>query len=245
VSFSYNSNNKKILDDINILIPKGKICAIVGQSGAGKSTLINLLPRFYEVTSGEILIDNKKIKNINALSLRNMIGIVSQDTFLFNDTIKNNISFGAKNKNNNEIIEAAKLANANDFIQEFEFGYDTVIGERGVRLSGGQRQRIAIARAILKDPNILIFDEATSSLDTESELLVQEAIDRLMRGRTAFVIAHRLSTIQNADRVIVIDEGRIVQLGTHTTLIHEEGLYRKLHDLQFQDEPVHVKSEDS
>lgn len=234
INFSYNSNNKKILTDINISIPKGTICAIVGQSGAGKSTLINLLPRFYEITDGKILIDDNEINNISSSSLRNMIGIVSQDTFLFNDTIKNNIAFSVKNKNNDEIIKAAKLANADTFIKKLEYGYETIIGERGVKLSGGQKQRISIARALLKNPPILILDEATSSLDTESERTVQEAIDNLLLDRTVIVIAHRLSTVINADNIIVLENGEITESGDHHQLINKNGRYKQLFNAQFK-----------
>jgi subfamily B ATP-binding cassette protein MsbA len=235
VWFSYNGtkNGDFILKRINLKVKKGEILAIVGPSGAGKSTLVDLIPRFYDPTEGRILIDGIDLRMIKIKSLRDKIGIVTQETILFNDTIRNNIAYGLEDCPIDKIIEAAKAANAHDFIMQLPNGYDTVIGERGMKLSGGQRQRISIARALLKNPPILILDEATSNLDAESEILVQEAIERLMQNRTVFVIAHRLSTIRNADRIIVIDNGRIVQEGKHEELIHQDGLYKKLYEMQF------------
>jgi subfamily B ATP-binding cassette protein MsbA len=235
VWFSYNGtkNGDFILKGINLKVKKGEILAIVGPSGAGKSTLVDLIPRFYDPTKGRILIDGIDLRMIKIKSLREKIGIVTQETILFNDTIRNNIAYGLEDCPIDKIIEVAKAANAHDFIMQLPNGYDTVIGERGMKLSGGQRQRISIARALLKNPPILILDEATSNLDAESEILVQEAIERLMQNRTVFVIAHRLSTIRNADRIIVIDNGRIVQEGKHEELIHQDGLYKKLYEMQF------------
>jgi len=233
VNFAYQETNINVLSNINLSIPKGKVYAIVGKSGSGKSTLINLLLRFYEISNGEILIDNQPIRDIKISSLRNIIGIVSQQTFLFNDTVRNNIAYGNEQADEEEIIKAAKLANANEFIINLSKGYDTIIGERGVKLSGGQIQRISIARALLKNPPILIFDEATSSLDTESENEVKNAIDNLLQDRTVIIIAHRLSTITNADKIIVLDKGEIIDLGSHEELIIKNGKYRKLFDAQF------------
>jgi len=235
VNFCYADNSKIILENINLSIPKGKIYAIVGESGAGKSTLVNLLPRFYDLKNGDISIDEHSIYNIKIPALRNMIGIVSQDTFLFNDSIKNNICYGSNIENNNldDIIEAAKLANAHEFITDSKLGYDTIIGERGIKLSGGQKQRISIARAILKNPPILILDEATSSLDTKSEKIIQEAIEVLLENRTVIIIAHRLSTILNADQILVIDKGKIVEQGTHEELLKIDGKYKILYTSQF------------
>lgn len=240
VSFRYDEGSQ-VLHDINLTVPAGDVVAVVGPSGGGKSTIVDLVARFYDPTHGAILIDGADLRSVTLSSLRGNMGIVTQEVILFNDTVRNNIAYGMHEIPLEQVVAAATAANADTFIQQLDKGYDTLLGERGVRLSGGQRQRIAIARAILKDPEILIFDEATSALDTESELLVQEAIDRLMRGRTAFVIAHRLSTIQNADSVVVVDDGRIVQSGTHSILLQEPGLYRKLHDLQFQDEPADAR----
>lgn len=233
VSFAYQSdNNEYVLKNINLTIEKGKTIAVVGPSGAGKTTLVDLLPRFYDCTSGEILIDGIPIKDININSLRELSGIVSQESILFNDSILHNIAFGKRNINKEKIIEAAKIANADEFINQLPNGYYTTIGDRGLSLSGGQRQRISVARAILKNPPILILDEATSALDTESEYYVQEALERVMQNRTSIIIAHRLSTIQHADEIIVMDKGEIIERGTHQNLIKAGGLYKKLIDLQ-------------
>lgn len=233
VSFAYQSDNKEyVLKNINLTIEKGKTIAVVGPSGAGKTTLVDLLPRFYDCTSGEILIDGIAIKDMNINSLRELSGIVSQESILFNDSILHNIAFGKRNINKEKIIEAAKIANADEFINQLPNGYYTTIGDRGLSLSGGQRQRISIARAILKNPPILILDEATSALDTESEYYVQEALERVMQNRTSIIIAHRLSTIQHADEIIVMDKGEIIERGTHQNLIKAGGLYKKLIDLQ-------------
>tara|TARA_Y100000994_G_scaffold10480_1_gene8364 strand:+ start:799 stop:2625 length:1827 start_codon:yes stop_codon:yes gene_type:complete len=238
VSFSYTENNNNVLNKINLSIPKGHVYAIVGKSGSGKSTLINLLLRFYEISNGEILIDGKSIKDLKISSLRNMIGIVSQQTFLFNNTIKNNIAYGNEEAKDEDIIKAAKLANAHEFIIKSTDGYDTIIGERGAKLSGGQIQRISIARALLKNPPILIFDEATSALDTESENEVKNAIENLLQDRTVIIIAHRLSTITNADKIIVLDKGEISDLGSHEELIDRNNQYKNLFDSQFRDKNV-------
>jgi len=230
LTFSYEKQT--VLKDINFSIGKGKMIALVGQSGSGKSTLADLLARFYDIKQGEILIDNNNIKEIALHDVRALMGIVSQESILFNDTIFNNIRLGNINASEQEVIEAAKIANAHDFILETQNGYDTNIGDRGNKLSGGQKQRLSIARAILKNPEILILDEATSALDTESERLVQDALDKLMHSRTSLVIAHRLSTIQNADEILVLDKGCIIERGTHQELIAQNGHYKKLSDLQ-------------
>jgi subfamily B ATP-binding cassette protein MsbA len=232
VSFYYQEN-KIVLNNISFNINKSEIVALVGPSGAGKSTLVDLIPRFYDVTEGGIFIDGKNIKDIKIRSLRNLIGIVPQETILFNDTIRNNILFGTEGVSEEKLIEIARYANAYEFILNTEHGFDTIIGERGLRLSGGQKQRLAIARALLKNPQILILDEATSSLDMESEQLVQEALENLMVNRTSIVIAHRLSTIKNADKIVVIDENRIQQIGTHNELMNTEGVYKRLYEIQF------------
>ena len=231
VSFSY-TEGRPVLKNINLKVPKGKTIALVGQSGSGKSTLVDLIPRYHDVNEGEVLIDGKNIKSVRISELRTLIGNVNQEAILFNDTFYNNITFGVENATMEQVIEAAKIANAHEFIMESEHGYDTMIGDRGGRLSGGQRQRVSIARAILKNPPILILDEATSALDTESERLVQEALERLMKSRTTIAIAHRLSTIKNADEIYVLYEGEIVECGQHDELIAKNGYYKRLYDMQ-------------
>ncbi len=231
VGFSYDGS-RQILSDINLEIPKGKTIAIVGASGGGKSTLVDLIPRFYDVNEGRITLDGTDIREFRLDSLRALMGNVNQEPILFNDTIFNNIAFGVEGATEEQVVEAAKIANAHEFIMEKEDGYQTNVGDRGCKLSGGQRQRISIARAILKNPPILILDEATAALDTESERAVQEALERLMNNRTTIAIAHRLSTIKDADEIIVIDDGRIVERGKHDELIALNGYYRKLHDMQ-------------
>ena len=233
VRFSYDGE-RPVLEDVDLKIGMGEVVAMVGASGAGKSTLADLLPRFYEPDSGRIMIDGRDISRMKISSLRALMGIVTQETILFNDTVFNNIAYGMSDYPLEDVVTAARAANAHQFIEAMPHGYETVIGDRGVQLSGGQRQRLAIARALLKNPQILILDEATSSLDVESEALVQEAIDRLVRGRTTLVIAHRLSTIKNADRIVVLEDGKIKQIGTHEELIGEEGIYRKLYSLQIR-----------
>ncbi len=238
VSFIYPSARRKALDNINFQVKKGEILAIVGKSGGGKTTLVNLLPRFFTPTEGGIFIDGTDISTATLQSLRNQFGIVGQEVILFNDTVAANISYGKPEADMTAVMAASKAAYAHDFIVELPRGYDTIIGERGMRLSGGQRQRLSIARAILKNPPVLILDEATSALDTASELMVQKALAALMHERTTFVIAHRLSTIKRADRIIVMDKGRIAESGTHEGLLKHNGLYRELYDLQFSNQDL-------
>jgi subfamily B ATP-binding cassette protein MsbA len=233
VSFAYTKGEiGYVLKDINLRIEKGKTIAIVGQSGSGKTTLADMIPRFYDPSSGEVLIDGRPLQRIDIESLRGLMSIVSQESILFNDTVFNNIALGMPNATEEEVMKAAEIANAHDFIMAMPDGYKTEIGDRGSKLSGGQRQRISIARAVLKNPPILILDEATSALDTESERLVQDALVKLMQNRTSVVIAHRLSTIQHADEIIVIHQGQIIERGTHSELLESSGTYRKLYDMQ-------------
>ena len=236
VSFAYTDRKSAelvyVLKDINLVIPKGKTVALVGQSGSGKSTMVDLIPRYYDVQEGEVLIDGINVKDLAVHDLRMLIGNVNQEAILFNASFKDNIRFGKTDATDEEIANAAKIANAYEFITKSEHGFDTNIGDRGGRLSGGQRQRVSIARAILKNPPILILDEATSALDTESERLVQDALEKLMKTRTTVAVAHRLSTIKHADEICVLHEGKIVERGTHEELIEKEGYYKKLHDMQ-------------
>ncbi len=243
VSFRYPGGDQA-LKHVSFKVNRGEVVAVVGPSGGGKSTLVDLLPRFYDPQEGAITIDGADIRDVTLDSLRALLGVVTQETYLFNDTIAENIGYGVESVTRAEIIAAATAANAHEFINDFPDGYDTQIGNRGVRLSGGQRQRLAIARALLRNPEILIFDEATSALDTESEHLVQQAIDNLMRNRTALVVAHRLSTIQHADRILVIENARLVESGTHEELLRLDGLYRRLHDMQHRVTPSPVRQND-
>ena len=246
VSFTYGANgdgDREVLQDINLEVKQGEVLAIVGSSGAGKSTLVHLIPRFFDVSGGRILIDGHDVRDVTLASLRRQIGIVTQDTILFNDTARNNIAYGQPHVSSGAVVAAAQAALAHDFIQKLPDGYDTIIGERGLLLSGGERQRIAIARALLKNAPILILDEATSALDSESEALVQSALQNLMAGRTVFVIAHRLSTIRRADRIVVLENGQIADTGTHDDLLTRLGTYRRLYDLQFLDaEPAKISA---
>jgi ATP-binding cassette, subfamily B, bacterial MsbA len=242
VSFNYSDSRLPVLRDINLKVSVGAIVAFVGSSGSGKTTLVNLIPRFFDPSEGQILIDGYDLRDLKLKSLRSLIGIVTQETVLFNDTVRNNICYGRQHVREEEIVEAAKAALAHDFIMQMPQGYDSVIGERGQKLSGGERQRVAIARALMKNSPILVLDEATSALDSESELLVQKALSNLIRGRTVFVIAHRLSTIRRADKIVVIDQGCISEIGTHADLVGRGGIYRRLHDLQFASaEPSRIR----
>ena len=237
VSFAYRDGDS-VLQNVSFSVPRGSVLALVGPSGAGKSTVVDLLSRFYDVSGGRISVDGADIRDIRTADLRTLMGIVSQETVLFHDSVRANIAYGRPDATPDQVETAARAANAHDFIVGMPEGYDTVVGERGVELSGGQRQRIAIARAILRDPPILIFDEATSALDTESERLIQDAIERLLEGRTVFVVAHRLSTVQRADQILVLEGGRIVERGDHRTLLAQAGRYKRLHDLQFETAPA-------
>jgi subfamily B ATP-binding cassette protein MsbA len=234
VSFRYGE--EPVLRHVDLVVAPGEIVAIVGGSGAGKSTLVNLLPRFYDVSEGRITVDGRDVRDLTLRSLRGLMGFVTQDVVLFNDNVRNNIAYGRTDVDEAKVIEAAQAANAHEFITALPNGYDTMIGESGIMLSGGQRQRLAIARALFKDPPILILDEATSALDTESERLVQQALNNLMRGRTTMVIAHRLSTIRSANKIVVLDKGEVAEIGRHEELIEQRGIYRRLHDLQFVDD---------
>jgi subfamily B ATP-binding cassette protein MsbA len=235
VSFRYDGTDDDAIQKVSLRVKKGKLIALVGKSGAGKTTLADLLPRFIIPTEGRILMDGTDIATVTLGSLRGLIGLVSQEIILFNDTVRANITYGNPEASEEDVVAAAKAAYAHDFILELPEGYDTVIGERGVRLSGGQKQRLSIARAILKNPPILILDEATSSLDTASEVMVQKALENLMSDRTAFVIAHRLSTVRRADRIIVLERGKIIESGTHEELLASGGAYGKLHRMQFDE----------
>ncbi|MDH3424906.1 MAG: ATP-binding cassette domain-containing protein, partial [Gemmatimonadota bacterium] len=237
VSFTYQDGQTAVRD-VSFTVPKGTVVALVGPSGAGKSTIVDLLSRFFEVSSGAIRIDGHDVRDVRVHDLRSLMGIVSQETVLFHDTVRANVAYARADASDEQVEAAARAAHAHEFIEAMPNGYETVVGERGVELSGGQRQRIAIARALLRDPPILIFDEATSSLDTESERLIQDAIERLLEGRTVFVVAHRLSTVQRADQILVVDGGRVVERGDHITLLAKSGRYKRLYELQFEDAPA-------
>jgi subfamily B ATP-binding cassette protein MsbA len=243
VSFAYKDNpGASILCNVSFEARPGEVLALVGPSGAGKTTLVNLISRFFDATSGQVCVDGQDVRTVQVKSLREQVGLVPQDTLLFGGTVRENILYGKLSASEAEMMEAARAANAHEFITQLPKGYDTVVGERGVKLSGGQRQRVAIARAILKDPRILLLDEATSSLDSESEGLVQEALERLMKGRTSIVIAHRLSTIKNADRIAVLSDGELVESGTHAELMALDGLYARLYRMQFRVEEPSPRS---
>jgi subfamily B ATP-binding cassette protein MsbA len=244
VSFSYESEGeegREILRDVDLEVHAGEVLAVVGSSGAGKSTLVHLIPRFFDVTAGRLTIDGRDVRDTTLASLRSQIGVVAQDTVLFNDTVRNNIAYGQPGVPQKAVEDAARTALAHDFIMDLHNGYETVIGERGVRLSGGERQRIAIARALLKNAPILILDEATSALDSESEALVQSALQNLMTGRTVVVIAHRLSTVRRADRIVVLENGTAADIGPHEELMKKLGTYRRLYELQFAEPEVHAE----
>ena len=242
VTFRYGSGDP-VLSDVSFTLPKGKVVALVGPSGAGKTTLADLLPRFHDPVGGRITMDGVPLTRLTRRSLRGLLGVVSQDTVLLNDTVHANIAYGSPSATRAQVEAASRAANADQFIEQLPQRYDTVLGERGTRLSGGQRQRVAIARALLRDPPILVLDEATSALDTESERLVQQAIDRLMVQRTVLVIAHRLATVRDADEIVVLDAGRIVERGSHEQLFRNGGLYRRLYDLQFRDQEPALAAE--
>ncbi len=235
VSLTYTGEKTASLVDVNLVAEPNQLVALIGMTGSGKTSLINLIPRFYDVTAGAVRVDGQDVRDLDLVALRKQIGIVLQTSLLFSDSIKENIAYGRPDASMDEIIAAAKAAQAHDFIEEMSEGYETVVGERGITLSGGQRQRVAIARALLMNPRILILDDSLSSVDTQTEKLIQEALDKLMEGRTTFVIAHRLSTVRRADKIVVMDKGRIVQVGTHAALLAEDGLYREIHDLQLKE----------